>query len=78
MTETKAESGPFLYRAAFFGDSGGGGDLKEVEYASMEEALQMACRDLRAGYKPIGIWTEDRSLAFSAAAIREHCEQPRE
>ncbi len=62
-----------LYRAAFLSDGNSRSDLKEVEYSTIEEALQSACRDLRAGYRPIGIWAPDRTLIHSAAAIRENC-----
>lgn len=68
--------GGVLYRAVAPLE-GGGGDLKEVEYGSVEEALRTGCRDLRAGYKPIGIWaTSDRSLVYSAEAIRTYCSRP--
>lgn len=60
-----------LYRAVFLED--GGSELKEVEYHTVDEALQSACRDLRAGYRPIGIWAPDRSLVHGAAEIRGYC-----
>ncbi len=66
------ETGGIMYRAAFVGGDGRG-ELKEMLYDSVEEALRHACRDLRAGYKPIGIWGPDRSLIHSADAIRERC-----
>ena len=66
------QTGEIMYRAAFVGPEGEG-ELKEARYESVEEALRNACRDLRAGYKPIGIWAPDRSLIHGAAAIREQC-----
>ena len=68
-----SEGGGILYRAAHRSADDGGAELKEVEFDSVEEALRTACRDLRAGYQPIGIWAPDRSLIHGAAAIREHC-----
>lgn len=70
---TRKEANGVLYRAAHVGAADGEGELKEVEYDSVEEALHHACRDIRAGYKPIGIWAPDRSLIHGAAAIRQHC-----
>ena len=69
MSEIKG----ILYRAAHRSGDNGGAELKEMEFESVDEALRTACRDLRAGYQPIGIWAPDRSLIHSAAAIREHC-----
>jgi hypothetical protein len=63
----------FHYRAAFIGDGSSGSELKEVSHRSEAEALQAACRDLRAGYRPIGIWAPGGVLLHSAAAIRNHC-----
>ena len=63
----------FLYRAAHPGGGDESATLKEVEFETAEEALRIACRDLQAGYLPIGIWAPDRSLVHGAAAIREHC-----
>ncbi len=76
MESETTPDGAILYRA-MVPEEGGGGELKEVEYESVEDALRAACRDVRAGYKPIGIWaTADRSLVYSADAIRKYCARP--
>ena len=68
--------GGALYRAMVRSE-GGGGELKEVEYESVDDALRTACRDLRAGYTPIGIWAiPGRALLYSANAIRTYCSRP--
>lgn len=46
--------------------------VKEVDCESEEEALRLACRDIRAGMKPMGIWEAGRLLR-SAAEIAELC-----
>jgi hypothetical protein len=71
-----SEAKRILYRAAFTTGESGAGELKEVEFDTVEEALRAACRDLRAGYQPIGIWAPDRSLIHPASAIREQCRSP--
>lgn len=72
LNDQEAEGG-IIYRAAFI--EAGESSLKEASFASVEDALRTACRDLRAGYAPIGIWGPGRVLVHGAAAIREHCRQ---
>jgi hypothetical protein len=51
------------------------GELREVEYAAVSEALHFACRDLREGRRrPLQI-IEDDVVVFDAEAIARQCEE---
>lgn len=60
------------YRAFVPGDEDEPSRVKEIDCQSEEEALRLACRDIPAGLKPMGIWEEGRLLR-SAADISRHC-----
>ena len=60
------------YRAFVPGDDDDPSRVKEIDCDTEAEALRLACRDIPAGMKPMGIWEEGRLLR-SAADIAEHC-----
>ena len=58
-----------VYRA----QTGDSGEVWEVEYESVSDALHFACRDLREGRRtPLSI-TEDGVLIYDAEAIERLC-----